>query len=297
MGRSDRPVSRKLVRLGFQLLGRDLAHRQDLWPGLAVDRPSGQVIWRGQPLLQLAAPAAIIPDQLPLIAVVGSGPSLKAQRIERLGPGSAILCNGAASLASRIRPLAVAVEDERFVFRHHAMLAALPRDVPLLLSAAAIRAWAERDAAPLKNRQVALIDNLEKPVGGRRRALSDPALRDVVIRQRDGAFSIRPDLGVVITGTVAFSGLQFALAARPDRILLAGIDLTNDSQPRFYEGADQAPSGLSAGLDRILGGFALARQNAEKRGIALHCASPVSALLKVGIPRDDCLDNPPTSGL
>lgn len=279
---SDRPLPRKLIRLGFQMLGRARAHRQDIWPGLTIQPDTGCVAWRGRTLLKLAPPSRIVTPGLPLIAVIGSGPSLKDQRIEALGDGTAILCNGAAMLADRIRPLAVAVEDERFVFRHHAMLAALRREIPLLLSPAALRAWAERGTAPLEDRAVALIDNLEKPVGGARRALSDPALRETVLRGHRAALSVAPERGVVITGTVAFSALQFALAARPARILLAGIDLTNDGQPRFYEGDDRAPSGLSTGLDRILAGFALAREVAMRQGIAVDCASPVSALLAIG---------------
>ena len=113
-----------------------------------------------------------------------------------------------------------------------------------------------------------------KPIGAARRALTDPELSDFVILGREGAISIAPDRGVVITGTVAFSALQFALAAGPERILLAGIDLTNDTEPRFYERrADSAPSGLRSGLRRILAGFSLAATVAGRRGIALDCAS------------------------
>lgn len=292
MARSDRPLSRKLIRLGALALGRSRAHRQDVWPGLRIDKKSGRVTWRGHELLTLRKAADLVPHGRDMIAVVGSGPSLKSQRVQALGDDTAILCNGAATLCDRLRPLAVAVEDERFVFRHHPMLAALPRDVPLLLSPAALRAWAERGRAPLQDRAVALIDNLAKPVNLPRRALSDPALSPVLVRKAGAALSVDPDAGVVITGTVAFSALQFALAAMPGRILLAGIDLTNDSQPRFYEGADStAPSGLSAGLDRILAGFALARDMADKRGIGLACASGVSALRGLGIPYDNSLDD------
>ncbi|MAN55717.1 MAG: glycosyl transferase [Paracoccus sp.] len=291
MTRSDRPLSRKLVRLGFQVLGRARAHRQDLWPGLAIDRASGAVSWKGGHLLTLVPAAQFIPSGRSLLAIVGSGPSLRDQRVEALGSGTAILCNGAAALADRIRPLAVAVEDERFVFRHHAMLAALPCDIPLMLSPSAMRALAERDTGPLRDRDVALIENVIKPIGAARRALTDSELSDFVILGREGAISVAPDRGVVITGTVAFSALQFALAAGPERILLAGIDLTNDTEPRFYERrADSAPSGLRSGLRRILAGFSLAATVAGRRGIALDCASPVSALLDIGYRRDELLN-------
>jgi hypothetical protein len=279
---SDRPLSRAFIRLGFRALGRHRAHWQDVWPGLVINRTSAHVTWHGQPLLTLQPAAQIIPRGLPMIAVVGSGPSLKHQQIEAINGSTAILCNGAAMLAERIRPIAVAVEDERFVFRHHAMLISLRRDIPLLLSPAALRAWAERDAASLENRSVALIDNLQKPVAAARRDLSDPSLRKIILHGHQGAFSVNPEQGVVIVGTVAFSALQFALDAYPARILLAGIDLTNDNEPRFYETATTAPSGLSTGLNRILSGFSLAHEEADHRKITLDCASPVSALLSIG---------------
>ena len=143
----------------------------------------------------------------------------------------------------------------------------------------------------LAARRVGLIDNLAKPLGGPRRSLADPALDAVLRREGDAALSLQPDKGVVIAGTVAFSAVQVALAARPAEVLLVGVDLTNADAPRFYEAAgDTAPSGLQKGLGRILAGFALARREAADRGVALTCASPVSALLGLGYPRDRRLD-------
>lgn len=291
---SDRPFVRQLIRLAARLTGRP--HRQDIWPGLAIDRASGQVTWRGSQMLTLLPFAAIVPQGMPLIAVVGSGPSVADQDLTRLPPRTAILLNGAATLAATIQPLAVMVEDERFVFRHMAMLANLPRDIPLLLSPAALRAMAERDSDVLNGRRVALIDNLTKPVNQPRRKLSDPALDAVLTRGANGvALSHDPDAGVVIFGTVALSAVQVALAAKPDRILLVGIDLTNAaSGPRFYEATGQsAPSGIVAGLDRILSGFALARDSARANDIMMTCASPVSALLDIEIAYDPQLSPPP----
>lgn len=282
MTRSDRPLSRKLVRLAFQALGPSRAHRQDIWPGLDIDRPASRVTWRGRPLLQPVLFSAILPQGAGMIAVVGSGPSLRGQRIEALGDGTAILCNGAALLAQRIRPLAVAVEDERFVFRHHEMLAALPHDIPLMLSPAALRAWAERGTEPLQDRTVALIENLARPLGGKRRRLDDPALDHLVQRGHGAAITTDPDKGVVIVGTVAFSALQIALSALPQQIVLAGIDLNNHAEPRFYETTDRAPSGLGAGQDRILAGFALALEVAVQKHLNISCASESSSLLTIG---------------
>lgn len=288
---SDRPLGRSLIRLGAMALGRSRAHRQDLWPSMAIGRDSGAIYRRGKQIATLLPFDAVVPQRLPMIAVVGSGPSLSQQHPERLPPGSAILCNGAASLTAQVAPMAVAVEDERFIFRHAAMLAGLPDALPFFLSPAALRALADFDAGLLADRPLCLIHNLAKPVNRARRPLSDPTLDRVLWRDGDAALSRDPDTGVVITGTVAFSATQIALAAAPDEVLLAGIDLGNAAEPRFYETAgNRAPSGLERGMDRILAGFALAREVAAKRGITLSCASPVSALLGLGIPRDTRLD-------
>jgi hypothetical protein len=288
---SDRPFVRQLIRLAARLTGQ--AHRQDMWPGLAIDRAAGQVTWRGKPLLTLVPFAAIVQQGLPLIAVVGSGPSLAAQAPAHLPPRTAILLNGAATLADRIQPLAVMVEDERFVFRHMEMLSGLPRDIPLMLSSAVLRAMVERDGRVLTGRPIALIDNLTKPVNHPRRKLTDPVLDALLTRDPSGAAMTRdPDAGVVIFGTVALSAVQVALAANPQKILLAGIDLTNAaSGPRFYESAtNSAPSGIVAGLNRILAGFEMARAIAQAQGVEITCASPVSALLDLGYQRDTLLD-------
>jgi len=286
VSRSDRPWSRKLVRLGFKILGK--AHYQDTWPGLLIDRQRGHVLWRKQPLVNLRDPAEIIPRGLPMIAIVGSGPSLRDQRIDAIGDRCAILCNGAASLVDRLQPLAIAVEDERFVFRHWSMLVKLPNDIPVLLSPAAMRAWAERDADSLRGRAVVLIENLKKPVGQKRRSVSDPGLKDILVRDGLTAMSTKPADGVIITGTIAFSALQFALASAPKYILLAGIDLNNDTIPRFYESNDCAKSGLSKGLPSILAGFSIALSHAKRQGVELGCASPSSALLALGY-KHDCI--------
>lgn len=282
----DRPILRRLIKLGMTLIGPATAHRQDIWPGLAINRPTGHVMWHGQSLTTLVPFAQIVQPGLPMIAVVGSGPSLASQHPERLPDRTAILLNGAASLANRLMPLAVMVEDERFVFRHMTMLAGLSRDVPLMLSPAALRAIAERDTAVLADRKVALIDNLAKPVNAARRSLADPSLDGLLIRRNGSSLSTDPEQGVVIHGTVALSAVQVALAAHPQQILLAGIDLTNATAPRFYETPDDAaPSGIGAGLDRIMAGFVVARDVAMAQDTVLLCASPISALLKLGIPQ------------
>ena len=293
---SDRPMHRQLVRLAAQALDPGRAHRADLWPGLEIDPATGTAAWRHRPLPPFGSVSALVPRGLPLLTVVGSGPSLGAQDPRRIEPGTALLLNGAIAIARQARPLAALVEDERFVHRHWAMVAALPPAVPLMLSPGALRALLARAPDAVAGRRVAILQDLRRPLGGRRRPLADPTLDLLLDRSghpaHGAALSRDPDRGVVVTGTVAFTALQAALAARPARILLAGIDLANaDALPRFYERPGQAaPSGLVRGLPRILKGFALALAVARREGIGMACASPNSALLVLGYPRDPSLD-------
>ncbi|KEP68229.1 glycosyl transferase [Thioclava dalianensis] len=291
--RSDRPFARRMVKLGFSLFaGRARAHGQDLWPGLRLVRDAngvGHGIYKGREAVTLQP--AHLPAGLPEITLIGSGPSLKSQDLTRLPERSAILLNGAISVADRIAPLAIAVEDERFVWRHAEMLRTAPADCLWLLSPGAIRALLSLHPDALRDRRVGLIDNILKPAHARRRSLDDPTLGDVLRRDGEAALSRDPARGVVPAGTVAFSALQFALAARPAKIGFAGIDLGNANSPRFYETeGHSAASGIVSGLDRILSGFALARSEAEAQGIALACYSQVSALLEIGYQFSNRLD-------
>jgi hypothetical protein len=185
-------------------------------------------------------------------------------------PGFPILLNGALSLGL---PGALAVEDERFVWRHLPMLEQrLAPEMPRLFSPAVIRVLAARAPRLLAEGPVVLMENLGKRAGEVRRRDLPPV-------------SETPEDGVVVAGTVAFSALQVALGTSARRIVFAGVDLTNANQPRFYEAAgSSAPSGLSAGLDRILAHFAAAAEVAASRGVALETMTPGSALTRVGIP-------------
>ena len=120
MAGSDRPLSRSLVKLGARLLlGRNLAHVQDWFPGLSIDERR-VLHYRRRPVAALQDMGILIDGPREWIHVVGSGPSVTGADLSRLEPASAILLNGAIHLAGGpvAAPLAVAVEDERFVYRH-----------------------------------------------------------------------------------------------------------------------------------------------------------------------------------
>lgn len=285
---SDRPIQRRLIKLGFSAFaGRKRAHWQDTFPGLRIDRERGQILYFGESAGVLSPTR--LPDHAKEIAIVGSGPSIRKQHLTRLPPRSALLLNGAISLAAQLHPMAILIEDERFVWRHFDMLRDTPADCPWFLSPGVIRALLERDRTFLIGKQVRLIEDLLKPVHSPRLNRADPALAGVLDRQK--LFSLEPERGIMPAGTVAYTAMQFAMASGPCLIGLAGVDLSNANQPRFYETmGNAAPSGIVRGLSRIIDGFSAAREIAGSRGIKLRCYSPVSVLLDVGYPHDPRLE-------
>ena len=192
-----------------------------------------------------------------------------------------------------MQPLAIAVEDERFVYRHvRAFLEGLDRSVPCLLSVAAIRAVLEHDPAWLVDRPVLLIDNLLKPYGSDRRELKTlTRMTTVEVDLKTGAgISLNPDIGVFQAGSVFISALQFALFCRPKTLGFIGIDISNAMQPRFYEtGTAKAFSGVAEAEERILAHVKLAQTVGTQHGTAFINYSPVSSLARCGIAFSDRL--------
>ncbi|MET0747899.1 MAG: glycosyl transferase [Rhizobium sp.] len=295
---SDRPWHRSLIKTGTRLLlGSARAHFQDAFPGLRIVRATaaatGEVCYRGHRVATLSSAALLRARAGDSIHIVGSGPSIAQNDLSGLPPRSAMLLNGAISLVGGPieTPLAVAVEDERFIWRHFDLLTRTLRDdTPCLFSVEVLRAICERDPAVLADRTIMLIDDIRKPYGVRRRRFD--AIQDFDFVRRDAAsnagLSFDPDRGLFRGGSVAISALQFALYCAPKTIGLFGIDISNAGQPRFYEtqGASAA-SGIAAAEARIVAHFVLAKSVAAERGIDLVNFSPVSALVAAGFGYDD----------
>lgn len=289
---SDRPFRRTLVKLACQLfLGTRQAHYHSWLPSLAIrDRGPGHpgAVWfRGHPILSLLPVEELSRRVGHSILIVGSGPSVKGQSFAGLPSRSAILLNGAISLiGSEIAvPLAVAIEDERFVWRHFAMMREkIAADTLCLFSPGVLNAICLLDRQWLDDRSVVLIDNIRKPYGSPRRP--DEALQALgfVRLAGEAGFSEDPDRGVFQGGSVAISALQFALATHAEQVGFLGVDISNAGSPRFYEAAGEtAFSGIAGAERRILSHIALAKVCAERKGVILINHSPVSALRRIGL--------------
>ena len=272
-------------------LGRRRAHYHAWLPSLRIEgreaRATGRILYRGRRVGTLATAGILRARADRTIVIVGSGPSIKDAPLHDLPPRRALLLNGAISLiGERIaEPLAVAIEDERFVWRHRDLIARhVGPDIPMLLSVGVIRALCDIDPTFLTGRRIVLIDDIRKPYGQPRRREMDLTGMPGVTLRRAAGFSAEPDGGVFQGGSVAVSALQFALAAGVGEIGFIGVDIANADAPRFYEAeGESAFSGVAGAETRILDHIALARDIAAARGIRLVNHSPVSALASIGL--------------
>lgn len=295
---SDRPWHRSLIKTGARLfLGSARAHFQDGFPGLRIVRATevkaGAVFYRGQRVATLSSAAVLRASAGDSLHIVGSGPSISDNDLSGLAANSAILLNGAISLAGGpiSQPFAIAIEDERFIWRHFDLVRQQARgETPCLFSVEVLRAICELDAGFLADRTIMLIDDIRKPHGIRRRRFDALQTFDFVRREAasNAGLSFDPDRGVFRGGSVAVSALQFALYCAPKTIGLFGIDISNARQPRFYETSGaSAASGIAAAEERIVAHFVLAKTVASERGIEMVNYSPVSALVSAGFGYDD----------
>ena len=289
---SDRPFRRKAIKILTQVLfGRRRAHYHAWLPSLSIEGRAegvpGTIVYRRHQVADLASLDVLKRRAGSGIVIVGSGPSVRGSRLDLLPPRTALLLNGAVGLVGKGigEPLAVAIEDERFVWRHFAMITRhVAPDIPMLLSVGAIRAICELDPAFLSGRFVILIDDIRKPYGAARRADAELTGFDHAVLRDSAGFSSRPELAVFQGGSVVVSALQFALATGASEIGFIGVDITNADAPRFYESDGPAAfSGVAGAERRILDHIALARDEAAKRGVRLRNHSAVSALRLIGL--------------
>ncbi len=293
---ADRPWHRSLIKSGVRLfLGGSRAHVQDWFPGLSIIRSQNvsEVLYRGAKVASLAGMDRLRERCGGAVYIVGSGPSILDCDLRGLEFRSAILLNGAIGLSGdRIaEPLAIAVEDERFVWRHLDMLREKVAPGSLcLFSVAVLRALCEIDKCWLADKTIILIDDIRKPYGARRRSVDDLKKLQYVRLNTEGSagFSLSPDRGVFLGGSVAVSALQFALYCAKQQVGFLGIDISNAGEPRFYETpSDMAFSGIARAEARIIEHLVLARQIAAERGVSFVNYSRISALLKYDFGYDD----------
>ncbi|MDX6805621.1 glycosyl transferase [Terrihabitans rhizophilus] len=288
---SGRPWRRRIIKLA--LAGAvGWSHSHNWLPSLRLTRNENgdyeDILYRGKMIAQLQKPDLLrgmfAGGEL---YIIGSGPSVATAKLDTVRPHSSILLNGACSLIGESikQPLAIAIEDERFVWRHFDLLErkVAPGTI-VLLSPGVIRALCEIRPGWITKMQIILVDDVRKPYGRRRRSAAElRVMPNVILNKSAGAgFSQDPAIGVFQGGSVVVSALQFGSYCQPSMIGLIGIDISNASQPRFYEEQGQvAFSGIQRSQARIIQHVEVAKQACLKQGTGLRSYSPTSPLNEI----------------
>lgn len=228
--------------------------------------------------------------------LVGSGPSMREQNLEKMTEGQVVLLNGALSLIDShgIRPDAVVIVDYRFVRDRGHWLENIPPATPCFFTPAVIRAVCDRNPEFFADKPWYVLENALRPYARPRQSwhqlgsgfvLDDP-------KSPQAAFSLDLTRGFVDARTVMYAACQLAVYAGAREINLVGFDIGNAQQPRFNE---TARTRLKSRLDqayprRILPAMRLFARICREHGIGCWNHSPVSLLPAEIIPRSQRLN-------
>lgn len=222
---------------------------------------------------------------------IGSGPSIKEQDLTNLEGHQCVLVNGAIQLVIDgvlSNPLAVMVEDGRYVLERAEQLMSLPKGTRLCLTISALYALGSvTNGQGFSHFKLYFIDGFKTQYGEDRRALTSVSPK-FYRHSKNAALSLEMPEGHFGCGTVMYSGIQLAFYLKAKALYLVGFDLTNFNQPRFYETKnDQAWTGLgNAYENRILPAMQLMMEAAEESGMTVYNCSHKSIIPRELIPFD-----------
>lgn len=292
----------KLARAWFRLTHRkSMRHVAHSLPHLRLtaDGERWKIYWRKQHKGQTMAWAPLTTMQPNLLYVVGSGPSVAEQDLSQIGDAPTLVVNGAASLiadGTLKNPIGVVMEDARFVRQRPDFIEGLPRSTPLFVTQSVLQALGAMNGDWLSQFPVYFMQGFTARYWQPWQPLECFDSQDY--RASDNAaLSLDLSQGVFGCGTVMYAASQVALMHGASHIRLAGLDLTNFEQPRFYEQRnDQAWTGLQNAYEtRILPAFTLLKNVCDERGVTIENCSHTSIIPREVLPFSDAL-MPPHDG-
>lgn len=271
---------------------RDYRHSENLWPHVKIMRaPEGHIrslTWKGRQIAieDLTMLRASHPGPL---AIVATGPSVKTLDTKKLAQFTALGVNGAYHLRDRVKFSYYVIVDRDFVKSRQEIVRQVIENRDLLLF---ITVHCLHDIfCALGNEAVkcrlAIIEDVrhkvfQPGVGPADYAVASQRLSGLSIDPENSAIGFCRDIrhGVIDAGTVAYWALQIAYYLGAKTILIAGVDMTNFSSPRFYESeADIMPSLLESHfLSLIKPSFTHASRIMKEDDIVVYNLSPDSAL-------------------
>jgi Kdo-III transferase WaaZ len=274
-------------------LPRSKRHFVRTFPHLRLDLRQRDVWWKKNKIGQIKR-WSDFPNGVNQLVVVGSGPSVKG-KLDDLSKISdqevgVILLNGAATLVKDgivKAPLAVIVEDARFILEKPEIIYNLPKRTRLILSASALHALCYVDSTWVSRFDIWFMDSIATPYKQQKTKLVNGEFEHYVYKEGAG-LSKNLSAGHFGCGTVMYAGIQLAFHLRVRSLFLVGFDLTNFDVPRFYEtSSDKSWSGVQNSLDnRILPALKLMKEEAITSGMEITNCSDISvvpeAIIKKG---------------
>lgn len=271
---------------------RAYRHNENLWPFCRITRSrTGDIThlrYKGQPvpLVPLAEwRHRFSGDAL----ITATGPSINEMDFAGLPPMTVVGVNGAYALKDRLNFQLYIIVDMSFIDRRTDVLQAIIADPALTLFTTlhGITRIIDRFTLVAVRCRLALIEDACYRVYQPKVASDDVSRhfgQDPHIRFSPNypniAFTTDIRAGVFDAGTVVFWALQILLFLGFTRLYIAGLDMTNFHQPRFYEtDQDKLPSFLAEKFATlIVPAFGLASEVLEQNGVVVKNLSVHSAL-------------------
>jgi len=214
------------------------------------------------------------------IFIVGAGPSIKKQKLEILKERQTALLNGSITLIKEygLKPAFIAIIDSNFCIKRGEMLKLIPNGSRLVLSYSAMKEIALYYPETIKNNRIFLIMQMHD-------------WKHAYLSDKGYEIFDNFDYGFLDSGSVMNLAIQTAAMKRIKNIYLAGLDIGNANEPRFYENkTDKMKSGLLKDYEtKILPFMKLASKWTKDHGIKMFNCSPVSKLPYSIIPFSDIL--------
>lgn len=284
---------------------RNMRHNENLWPFIKLSRnETGEISdlnYKGQSI-NLTTLTSIQDRFEGEILIAATGPSIKNINFENLS--STVVTagvNGAWHLNDQLHFSLYFVVDMTFIDRQTAILKQVIgcKNVILFTTVMGIVKLINRFSYENIRCEICIIedicyetykpsikrDNLHQTLGDTPGIVFSDSHPNI-------AFSRDVRRGVVDAGTVMYWALQVIYFLRFNKIYIAGLDMNNFNQPRFYEnGNNMLPSFLGDKVQNtVIPAFTLASNIMQKDNIIVVNLSPQSAIPDFVFPRKDFTD-------
>jgi len=271
---------------------RAYRHNENLWPYLKIKRAEqghiSELNINGKPIAISDINALQHKFQGDLL-LVASGPSVKETDFSTLTTTPAMGVNGAISLQAGINFNFYVVIDMTFIDQRQSIIKDIisREDLYFFTTAHGILKIVNKFGHHKIKCNICLIEDacykIYQP------SLSDCEIKeqfqnspDVMFDKNNEYIAFNKDIreGIFDSGTVVYWALQIIFYLGFQRIIIAGLDMNNFNQPRFYENAnDRLPSFLENKVDSlIIPAFSLASNTFKENNISVINLSKNSAI-------------------